>query len=209
LKKLKLLIVLLAASLSACTLTEHIHFNDDFSGNVRYTIDYSWYTSLIDMADSTEEMNVGIDSVIQESMMAGNFDTFEGISNFGYANDSASKLLIITYDFANLQALNTFSGNSQNIENTLTGASTREFSVKGNKLLLKSPLINSDSIDEELAEFGEYYKYSLILSFDRTIKKVNNKNAVISDDKRKITLEGELFKLFSDEFESDMIINLK
>jgi len=89
------------------------------------------------MADSTEEMNVGIDSVIQESMMAGNFDTFEGISNFGYANDSASKLLIITYDFANLQALNTFSGNSQNIENTLTGASTREFSVKGNKLLLK------------------------------------------------------------------------
>jgi len=55
----------------------------------------------------------------------------------------------------------------------------------------------------------DYYKYELVIKFNKKIKKHSSKNAKLSADGKSISLEGSLFDLFDPELNTDIDFKLQ
>ena len=55
----------------------------------------------------------------------------------------------------------------------------------------------------------EFFEYKFTISFDREIKKINNPDAVISEDKHSATISTNFADLFLQKVDLDMEIKVK
>lgn len=111
------------------------------------------------------------------------------------------------YDFNNLDILNSAYnkgefGISDDQEHTY-------FIKKGKKLIYKMPELIEKDEKTEYGEMMEFFEYKLTVSFDGKIKKVDNPDAIISEDKHSVTITTNFANLYSENVDLDMEIKIK
>ena len=203
-------LLLLVGYVSSCTLNQHFHFNEDYSGS---------YTMSFDMS-SIMEMAMAEDSTASEEDMWAEmpfdslktvYEGMEGISNVQVKGEGG--VLTMSYDYANIESLNKVLENSDmggdeedEMFGMLLGNSTY-FEAKGNKLSYNVPDMADMGIADSLSMYMEMVSYTTEFTFEKDVKKVSNENAVVSD--KKITLEGNFGELLKGEKEMSFEAKLK
>lgn len=215
-KILSIIAFLLTICLSSCTITQEYHFNKDFSGTTKLSIDLGTLIEMMAGLDSTgtqnQNMKDSLDFVFKES--AQKLDSL-GMKNIQYGWEEGTNVLYMSYDFANIDELNKAlnASNSQNeaFNKTISDEPHVYFTQKGRKTLIYTgPKSKNDiSGNKDMESMKDYYKYAVTFSFDRKIKKIDNPNVVLSDDNKKAELKGSMFEIIREEYNSDITFKLK
>jgi len=214
-KFLKSLVFILAISFTSCTITQEFQFNKDFSGNTRLSIDMGSLMEMMSGMDSsgiqTKNMKDSLDFVFNESKFK--LDSM-GIKNIKYGWEDGSNILFMSYDFDNIETLNK-SINASNKGNAAFGKAINSephtyFTLKGKNLTYKGPKSNNETGNSpDMESMKDYYKYNIVFTFERKIKKSDNPNFVISPDGKKAELRGSMFEIIKPGYNSDITFKLK
>ena len=98
-------LILFTTLFIGCTFHQEVHFNDDWSGTSKMTIDMSAMMALQGDGDGEESgMSLMNDEDFQESLKE--MEQQEGISNVKVKEDTAKGIYEISYDFVNIELLN-------------------------------------------------------------------------------------------------------
>ncbi len=201
----KVLIILTIIFCNFCTIEQHVHFKKDFSGSVEYSIDISSLNSMNSLLSEGEEsINDSLLKFDEQKLL---LTQIEGISNVDYNTNNEKNTLTFKYDFSNLDVLNSAYnkgefGITNNQEHTY-------FIKKGKKLLYNMPELTENDKENEYGEMMELFEYKLTISFDGKIKKVDNPDAIISEDKHSVTITTNFANLYSENVDLDMEIKTK
>jgi hypothetical protein len=210
------IIISIVAFFSSCTITQEYTFNKDFSGSSKLSIDMSSFLEMMAGMDSSgtsmQEMQDSLDFVFKES--AHKLDSV-GVKNINYGWEKGTKILFMSYDFKDLEELNT-ALNASNTQNTAVSKSISDephvyFTKKGKKTLMYSgPKSDKDvSGNKDMESMKDYYKYAVIFNFKRKIKKIDNPNVTLSSDNKRAELKGSMFEIIRPEYNSDITFKLK
>jgi phosphoribosyl-AMP cyclohydrolase len=207
-KAARILSFILLLSVTSCTIIQEYHFNKDFSGTSKLSIDMASFMQMMAGMDSTgnstKSMRDSLDLVFSESSKK--LEEF-GIKNIKLDWVDNSDILYMTYDFDN-KAINASNAQNAALSNTISTEPHTYFSRNGKKLIYKGPKSDKES-PKEMESMSEYYKYSLIFTFDRKVKKMDNNNYTLSPDKKKVELSGSMLKILKSDFNSDITFTLK
>lgn len=129
--------LLIGIALSSCTINEKFEFNHDLSGHYSFEFDYSELLAYDSSGSANMEMDKGYVEMEEE------LKKIDGISNILIVTDNSIGNVLVTYDFATIEALN------QANFNTETNRYNKFFSINKNKLSFTS------DFSEELEEFKE------------------------------------------------------
>ncbi len=212
---------------AGCAITQEYHFNTDFSGSASTNIDLGQMIQFMKSMDTTGKGESGIDTIEQSLGKVADKLKETGATNVKFGWNDDKTVISLSYDFKDVEILNKtlsetgtgselFSGmkGMEGLEG-LTGSDkkkeTPKFTVKGKKKLsYDAPEITNDTLfnNDQMASMKDYYKYNLIFSFDRTIKKVDNKNVKLSSDKKSFEFSGSMFDIFAKDFSTDFNVKL-
>ena len=210
---LKTILFLLILTLFSCTITQEYHFNRDFSGSTKLSIDMASFMQMMAGMDSTgnstQNLHDSLNLVFEES--AQKLKDL-GVKNIKLGWQENSDILSMSYEFDNIDILNKAlnSANEQNaaLSKTISTEPHIYFSRKGKTLNYFGPKSDKES-PKEMESMSEYYQYELIFTFDRKVKKVDNPNVTLSPDGKKVQLKGSMFKIIRSDFNSDIKFKLK
>ncbi len=190
----------LAISLSSCfDFLEIITITKDGSGSYTTSLDATALQEqmkLMAAFDSTGEMasgfNHSMDSTYQESIRK--YKTVSGITNV-VGNTSKENVYSISLDFENIEALNRAIYLDKNVESAkdIYGWKKGNLTRKNNDLKLVDE--EDESQAEMMKSMMEENKYTVIVNAPGKIKSTGNKGAVISEDKKSVTLVSKLTDL--------------
>ena len=211
-------LILLASILflfASCSITQEFHFNKDFSGTSKISIDMSQAKTFMSGMDSTGKDN-SLDTLDKSFAETAELLKKAGAENIKYGWNDDKTILSISYDFKDIETLNRTSREGGDAGEIITGKAgsekKAEFFGKGKKFTYKAPektekdtLFNSD----EMAGMKDYFKYTLKFSFDRQVKKYDNKNAVLSADKKEIIFSGNMSDMLKEGYTTDLNVKLK
>jgi hypothetical protein len=211
----KTVIFIIAISLTSCTITQEFHFNKNFSGNTKLSIDMGSLMDMMSGMDSSgvnsKNMKDSMDFVFKESKEK--LDSI-GIKNIQFGWEEGTNILFMSYDFDNIEMLNK-SLNASNQGNAAFGKTIDSqphtyFVLKGKELSYKGPKSSNDiSQNADMQSMKDYYKYKIAFNFERKIKKSDNPAFIISPDNKKAELSGSMFEIIRPEFNSDVKFKLK
>ncbi len=212
-----LLLVLLAFSFTGCLdIYEEVHFNRDGSGKAVYR--YKIETGMLDGILGDDFLGVmGEKDSLALSKLSRN-----GISHIKVIQDGSG--FGISFNFKDLEALNQGlasiigtnkkGGFMDNEMKQIGGSKTKIERIPG--------FLGTDSLKKILDQQGEAagmggmgsmltnsITYHQIYTFDRKIKSVSNAKAVISDNKKKMTLDIPFVEMLSGENTVKNTIKLK
>ncbi|WP_026998341.1 hypothetical protein [Eisenibacter elegans] len=170
-------LLVLVLSFQACTIEQHIHFKEDFSGKLSQKIDLSGlkmmgemfkqnnedtedesaqFTPYGDMSELDKNLGQAVDSLKEMFAQKG----IDGINNLQLKSDKEG-LIELVYDFENLQALNgMYTGlKTDGIMPSFLANETRtvpeqpnnklSFQRKGKKLIFELPSIRQGGLDND------------------------------------------------------------
>lgn len=164
--------------LSSCSITTHIHFNKDNSGTVKVEINYS--EMMAEMDDSTK-------TNFRDSIMTP-FNDMSGLEKLkNYKMEFKGNSLIMSYDFANIDELNTSLSTMENGEN----ADKKDYVFSSTK---KGITYTSKKKDEESAEgeddMAAMFPVIFKVSYEKKISKCSNSSYKVSTDKKSMEFTG-------------------
>lgn len=164
--------IIFSSLIHSCTVQENYTFNKDYSGHYSFQFDYS---GLLD-ADSTGAANDEMSKGYLE--MEGELKNINGLSNIIVVSDSEVGNVLVSYDFANLEALNEANYNKE------SKRYNKHFVLKGKKLSFTIDF--SDELeeykdpemdDEELLRNIEIIlDYTITFNFDKKVKAIQLNN---------------------------------
>lgn len=204
-------IILLSTS---CSFQQKFHFNNDWSGSSELKIDMSQMIALSGGVGGAEEDSLDLFSDFKSENSLEDLGKIPGITNVRMDENSKKGIFILTYNFENIDALNKSMASSD----VLSGASSEKdhnyFSVKKNKLIYQMKTMDEEEeVDgmKEVKEMKEMFKYDLIFSFEKSIKKIKSKNieTTLSNDKKIANCKIDIFKMIEDKGGYTMIIQLE
>ncbi len=213
-RKLHLILIVLTLFTASCTITQDYHFNNDFSGRATTKIDLSQMLQFMSGQDSagalgeTDTMDRAFVEVAEKYKNL-------GAKNVKYGWNEDSTVLYMQYDFDNVDVLNKILASSNANPLLADKSETTEkakFRVKGKRTLYyDAPELAKDtSVDmSKMEAMKDYYQYKMTFSFDRDIKKVKNKNAVVSPDGKSFEFAGSITDIMSSDFDTDFKVKLK
>lgn len=201
--------------LGSCSITQEYHFNKDLSGK------YSLEMKMGDLINMIKSMDTTGNAMSSMDTLDRSFDEIAlkykegGAKNVkvGWKDDKTT--ISIKFDFENIEDLNSILANSGKKSGmTLFSGNTEtpgKITHKGKrKLSFDFPELNNDTISmKDIESMKDYITIETIFSFDRKIKSINNKNAIISDDKKSFKFSGKLDKLLDKDFTMDTDVKLK
>ncbi len=203
---------------ASCTITQDYHFNSDMSGTSTTQVDMSQLIEFMAGMDSTGEGDNSMDTLDQTFANAAATYQQLGAKNVKYGWNDDSTVLFVSYDFDNIDVANKIleSGTDADMLGGTTtgkeGGKKAQFKAKGSKQLsYKAPEFANDTLmnNEEMASMKDYYQYKLSFSFEREIKKLDNKNAVMTPDSKSFEFAGSMFDILSPDFKTDFKVKLK
>lgn len=207
-KKLIYLAVAFTIILTGCSIKQEFSFNDDYSGHMSNSIDFSMMMAFMGEESETEENPLdSIEIVYKET--AEKLKDVNGISNveMNWTNDHS--VLVLSYKFDDILSLNKALQRAEFLGDDKE--SNGFFTQKRRKITYHTPKFDLDSLkdNEEMAESGEFFSFNLKFNFTKKIKKVNNKKMIISDDKNSAELKSNLNELIEGELKDDIIFKVK
>lgn len=207
-----LFVLIIIVAIGGCTIKQVYHFNEDFSGISTTSIDMSLYKSFSDGHDTSNNESQVADTVMKYTgEIKSNMENLPGIKGVKAGYDSETGLISISYNFESVEALNNAIRSLAAEKSTSLSKGTETFIRKGNKLFYKIHNKESNEMtnSEEMESMKEYFKYQLVFSFDKEIKKVNNSNFTIAQDRKSTELNCSISEMLSPDFNTEIIIKLK
>ncbi len=201
--------------LGSCSITQEYHFNKDLSGTYSFDIKMADLINMMQSMDTSGNMMSSMDTLDRSFTEIEIKYKEAGAKNVkvGWKDDKTT--IHINFDFANIEDLNSVLENSStesgmNFMNN-NSKTPGKITHKGKRSLsFDFPEINNDSTSMKgMESMKDYITVETIFSFDRRIKSINNKNAVISDDKKSFKFSGKLDKLLNKDFTLDTDVKLK
>ncbi len=163
--------------LSSCSITTHIHFNKDNSGNVKIEINYG--EMMAEMDDSTK-IN------FKDSIMSP-FQDMSGLEKLkNYKMEFKGTSLILSYDFATIEDLNTSLSTIEKGEDS--DKKEKLFSAKKKSITYTAK--KAENTEEEVDEMGAMFPVTFKVSFERKISKCSNKAYKVNKDEKYIEFTG-------------------
>ena len=210
-KKLFALLSLIAI-VSSCSLSQHFHFNQDFSGNYIFEFDMSELVGMMGDSDSTETEDMWAD--IPLDSLQDVYNAIEGINNTKVFVEN--DILKISYDFADVESLNKAlesKNDGEEDEDEMYGMILGEgmtFESKGkNKLIFNAPSLATADVEDSVIMYMEMLEFTTEFSFEKSIKSVNNESLTVSDDAKSLTIEGNFGELMKGEKDLSFEVKLK
>jgi hypothetical protein len=202
---------------SSCfDILEEYSFNRDGSGTGKMTVDMSQmidmmaaFGSALDSTKSGEDNS--IDEMFAKNEAVESLKRIPGISNVKDLNNRDDKTIGYSFDFANIEALNTamIAGKENLGLSEMMGGESEEneterensFSLAGKKFKRVMDMKMDEKAQDD--EDGQYMEmamamfqnnnYTIIYNFDRQVKKVKgNDAALISADGKSVTIKNSL-----------------
>lgn len=205
--------------MTSCAFQQEIHFNKDWSGNVKYTIDLSAMKALMDdiedSEDSEEEEEEEPKSLIEKDDMQSaveSLEKIEGISNAYATEDEENGVYTFGYEFKDIDALNRALQEGDVLSATLPNNDGQVFELKGSQLTYQLPPIVEDSETQDMVlAMGESMEFKLIFTFDRTVKKVKmiNSEISVSSNDYNVTWDVDVNEMFQPQKPIGMTITVK
>lgn len=219
-----IIVVIFLSFLYSCTIKQEYHFNRDLSGTAKSTVDMTMLMGFMKGQMKDGEKKLSMKDSLNNAMgeIEEKFD-IEGISNLKTGWNDEETAFFISYDFEDIEALNKVLHSSDFSSNFLKDFEDKEkkinttipkFESNGRRKLKfisgKIDVPEQDSTSNQLGmeSMTEMYQYEIIFSFDRKIRKFDNPNATLSDDKKTLTLKGSLMDFFSPKYNSDVNFKL-
>jgi hypothetical protein len=214
-KKLIVIFFIATIFLASCTISQSYHINKDFSGTAETSVEMGELIKFMNSMDttgkgfSTDTIDQAFETVALELKNAGAKDV-----EYGWKNEKTT--LFVKYTFDNLESVNNLlkETNKQSVfalagDNGSDGSI--KFSNKGSKTLIYDAPEVSDSLrsNQQYAAMKDYIYFSVNFTFERQIKKIDNKRAIISDDKKSFSIKGNIMDLMAPDFTSDFTVKLK
>lgn len=229
-----LLTIVLGTS-SCFDILEEYTFNADGSGKATMVVDVAKMVDMMSAFGSAMDSTGTGDSKSMDEMFDENatFETLKklpGISNVVNLNSKEEKKIGYSFDFENIDALNTAliaRGSDMGLGGALGMAADESsetekensFSFSGKKFSRKfdmkmEPKEGEDDDEKQYAEMAMMMfkdaKYTIKYIFPRTVKKVKgNDAALIGADKKTVTLENNLADLLEGKTNMNTEIRLK
>jgi len=131
----------------------------------------------------------------------------------GWRDDKTT--IYINFDFDNIENLNSVMENSGKESGMKlfpgNSESLGKFTHKGKRnIFFDFPEFSNDTASmKDLASMKDYINIETVFSFDRRIKSIDNKNAVISDDKKSFKFSDKLNDMLNKDFSMDTHVKLK
>ena len=210
--------LVIAIIISSCSIKQNIHFNNDWSGSLKYDIDMGSLKSMLDDDTTGTAGNLG-------SMMDGDFgetikelQASSGLTNIIVTEDTIKGTIHMSMDFKDLETLNeVMSGTGLG---NVTGESSVEnhvyFKLKKNKLTYAIAPVEPNSKGglsggmEGVEGMMSMMKFQLTFSFDREIKKVKTKTtASKSGSNNEVVWNPDFQKLANGKIVGNIIIVLE
>ncbi len=186
------------AILSSCSIAQEYYFNNDFSGNYKMVFDM---TDLMSLAGEEDEKEDLLDQETKDSIITAN-NEIDGISNTQVTSEGY--LMILSYDFANLDALNSALAKSSMGDEmgddptaSMLNNSGIEFKGKGKKLTYTIPEFSTYDIEDSTLMYMDMIDLKATFTFERDVKSVENTSALIQENGKSVVIEGN-FKEFAE-----------
>ncbi len=204
-----------ALFISSCNITQEYHFNKDLSGTYKMEMKMGDLINMIQSMDTSGKAMSSLDTLDQSFNEIALKYKDGGAKNVkvGWKDDKTT--LYIDFDFDNIENLNSVMKNTgkESGMNFFNNNSDKpgNFTAKGKRnISFDFPEFSNDTASmKDLESMKDYISIETIFSFDRRIKSINNKNAVISDDKKSFKFSGKLNNLLDKDFSMDTDVKLK
>ena len=171
---------------------EEIHFNQDWSGTIKYTFD------LTEMAETMREE--GFESLMDDDLTQ-KLKEPEDMHAASYViidEDLKKGLCVFGYDFKNVEVLNATMSDSNPLSSAAPNGEVFDYFVlKGKKLFFQIPPMNEgeerSEEEESMMMMADMLHVKFTLFFDRQIKKVKEKTSLEEIDiyDRNVTWEPD------------------
>jgi hypothetical protein len=202
------LMLLTTVSLLAMTgcfdITEEITVNKDGSGV---------YMSKIDATKMEEQLQLfaSIDTTGQmipklkhdlDSSFASAWDTYKNVKGISNVKVDTSKpyIYIVTLNYANVDALNTALAKDKAVgQQKLYSWEKGKIARQDIPLNMNDMKTDDESQKEMMKSFLKDMKYTIIFHLPNNIKDNSNKAAILSEDKKTVTLEANLLDITEDK----------
>lgn|GEM_PF-1319058 len=202
-RKNRVYIVIFVLFATSCSITQEYHFNNNYSGDAKTSIDLSMLKGFMSGLDSTGNDN-SLDTMDRSLAEIADALKLTGVENVQYGWNNDKTVLFISYNFKDIETFNKAAGAEQQGSTLLSmDRSSNDkirITAKGKNFFYDSPEITKEDTifnSESMASMKDYYKYKLILNFDRKIKRLDNKKAVLSEDKKSIEYSGNIADMFA------------
>jgi len=214
-KKLLIISLLSLFFISSCTITQEFHFNKDFSGTVKISVDMNMFVEVMKSMDTSSKANSFSDSLKYAFGESKSKLDSIGATNVNYKWNDSTNIMFLSFDFKDIDMLNVSLNATNETNNELTkNVSTKPhvfFKRKGKKTLIyeSNKSKKTQKTSSEMSSMKDYYKYNIIFTFDRKIKKVQNPNIIHKEKSKKVELKGNMFDMMKEEYDSKIIFKLK
>lgn len=202
----------LTLMLFGCVVKQEIYFNKDFSGNYKYTYDFTEYISY--MSGGEEETD---DSLMMKNedfeeylnFVKKELKNINGISDIKIFNDADNGNVYFSYNFANVDALNSALKYSSYME-LEPNENAPYFIAKKKTLTYIRHATPTEEIEDTVTEGAEedtdymndFFRWEFSIEFEANVKKfdVQKDTAItVSDDNKKFLESGNIFNVSEKE----------
>ncbi len=190
----------------SCVIKQEVYFNKDFSGNYKYTYDFTEYVSYMagdeEGSDSLMMKNEDFEEYLQSVRTA--LKEIEGIKDVKIVNDADNGLVYFSYSFTNVTALNSALKYSSYMDpEPLTDA---PYFIQKKKTLTfirhAQPKEEVEEGAEDTSYMNEMFKWDFTINFEADVKKfdVQKDTAVtVSNNNKKFAEGGNIFDVTAKE----------
>ncbi len=197
--------------LSNCHITQEYHFNKDLSGSYRFEIQMEELINMIKMTDTTgktEESLERLDTSLAE--VARKYEEM-GLKNVEIGQKDNNTSIYVRFDFANIESLNSIFEQMNQGKNLLSDYQGPAIHHKGTRnISFDYPKeIQSQDSSGKLDAMKGFITFENKFSFDRKIKKLDNPNAILSDDKKSFIIKGKVEDVLDKKIMLDTKIKLR
>ncbi|MEZ4980010.1 MAG: hypothetical protein R2769_00160 [Saprospiraceae bacterium] len=201
------LVLFSATMLTSCfEIIEEVTYHKDGSGELKYVFDMGGLKPMLEMAaamDTTGQMNMDTLGMISKEFV-NKVEGLKGITNIAEISDADNLKFGVSFNFDDPESLNTAVNQLMESPGLMSGETTTFEGSKKKFTRLASKNLTG-IFDEILGETGagengemammflKDVSYTTIYHFDKKVKKMSNDKAVLSDDKKTVTMKYYLF----------------
>jgi hypothetical protein len=183
----------------SCVVKQEVYFNRDFSGNYKYTYDFTEYVSYMEgEEDSMKMKNEDFEEYLQSVITS--LKGIDGISDIKFLNDADNGVVYFAYKFAHVDALNQALKYSSYMDQEPLENAPQFIQKKKTLTFVRTPApveeTEQDTATADTDYMNDMFKWEFTIEFEGDMKKydVQKDTAVtISNDNRKFVEGGNAF----------------
>ena len=187
----------------SCVVKQEIYFKKDFSGNYKYTYDFTEYASYMgEEEDSLTMKNEDFEEYLQVVKTA--LTNINGIKDVKIMNDADNGLVYFSYEFDNVEALNQALKYSSYMDTE--PLENAPYFVQKKKTLTyirhATPQEEVEEGGEDTSYMNEMFKWNFSIEFEADVKKFDIQQdtaLTVSNNNKKFNEQGNIFDVSAKE----------